>query len=284
MTATIHSTAVIDSKAEIGVDVSVGPYTVIGPDVRIGDRTHIGPQVVIDGVTTIGEDNVIVSQANLGGPPQDLSYRGEATRLVIGDRNTIREFVTINRGTIKGGGVTRVGSDCLFMACSHVAHDCELRDHIILGNNVMLAGHVLVEGNANIAGAAGAMQFVTIGAYAYVGGMSRLAQDAPPYMIVAGDPGRVRGVNHIGLARGGCDDAVIDELRAAFRKIYRSGIPRSRVLEEMRGVAGGSEYLEHLLDALEGIELGQKGRYRESLREDFARQGVEAILQGRATR
>ncbi|MDP6955917.1 MAG: hypothetical protein QF599_08060, partial [Planctomycetota bacterium] len=198
--------------------------------------------------------------------------------------NTIREFVTINRGTIKGGGVTKIGDDCLFMACSHVAHDCELRDRIILGNNVMLAGHVLVEENANIAGAAGAMQFVTIGAFAYVGGMSRLAQDAPPYMIVAGDPGRVRGVNHIGLARGGCEEPVIDELRAAFRKIYRSGMPRSRVLEEMRTDIQGSDKLKHLLRTLERIELGQKGRYRESLREDFARLGAEAILNGGAAR
>ncbi|MBJ02611.1 MAG: acyl-[acyl-carrier-protein]--UDP-N-acetylglucosamine O-acyltransferase [Planctomycetes bacterium] len=284
MTTSIHSTAVVDPGAQIGAGVSIGPYTVIGADVSIGDRSQIGPPGVIDGVTTIGADNIIVGQANLGGPPQDLSYRGEATRLILGDRNTVREFVTINRGTIKGGGVTRVGDDCLFMACSHVAHDCELRDSIILGNNVMLAGHVLVEENANIAGAAGAMQFVTIGAYAYVGGMSRLAQDAPPYMIVAGDPGRVRGVNHIGLARGGCEDPVIDELRAAFRKIYRSGMPRSRVLEEMRAESGGSGELQHLLKTLERIELGQKGRYRESLRADFARQGAEEILEGGAAK
>ena len=147
MSTKIHPTAAIAAGAELGVDVQVGPYTVVGPDVRIGDRTRIGPQVVIDGVTTIGDENVIVGQASLGGPPQDLSYRDEATRLVIGDRNTVREFVTVNRGTIKGGGYTRVGSGNLFMACSHVAHDCEIEDNVILGNGVLLAGHTKVERN-----------------------------------------------------------------------------------------------------------------------------------------
>ena len=148
----IHSTAVLSPGAELGADVEIGPYTVVGPGVRIGDRTSIGPQVVIDGVTHIGEDNVIVGQASLGGPPQDLSYRGEATRLEIGNNNTIREYVTINRGTVKGGGVTSVGHNCLFMACCHVAHDCDIRDNVILGNNVLLAGHVLVERQANVSG------------------------------------------------------------------------------------------------------------------------------------
>src|SRR5262245_41792477 len=150
MSAKIHPTAVVDRRAELGQDVEVGPYTVLGPGVTVGDRTRIGPQVVIDGVTEIGEDNRIVGQASLGGPPQDLSYKGEATRLVIGSRNTIREFVTINRGTVKGGGITRVGNGCLLMACCHVAHDCELRDRIIMGNNVLLAGHVLVEEQSNV--------------------------------------------------------------------------------------------------------------------------------------
>lgn len=131
MATKIHPTAVVASGAEIGDDVEIGPYSVVGPRVTIGARTVIGPQVVIDGVTRIGCDNRIVGQANLGGPPQDLSYKGEPTELSIGDRNTIREFVTINRGTVKGGGVTTVGSDCLLMACCHVAHDCELADRII---------------------------------------------------------------------------------------------------------------------------------------------------------
>ena len=142
MATKIHETAVIAPGAELGIDVEIGPYTSVGPRVRIGDRTKVGAQVVIDGVTRIGEDNLIVGQAALGGPPQDLSYQSEPTMLTMGDRNTIREFVTINCGTIKGGGVTQVGSDCLFMACCHVAHDCEIEDRVLMGNNVLLAGHV----------------------------------------------------------------------------------------------------------------------------------------------
>jgi UDP-N-acetylglucosamine acyltransferase len=277
MAAKVHPTAVIAPGAELGQDVEVGPYTVVGNSVTIGDRTRIGPQVVIDGVTSIGEDNLIVGQASLGGPPQDLSYKGEPTRLVIGDRNTIREFVTINRGTIKGGGVTRVGNDCLLMACCHVAHDCELRDRIIMGNNVLLAGHVLVDQQANISGGAAAHHFVTIGAYVYVGGMTRMVQDVPPYMILEGHPSRVRGVNLIGLQRGGFDETQIETLRQAFRRIFRSGNPRRRTLEELKVEMNDSPLVRHLIESLEQTEMGAKGRYRESLRETFARAGAERI-------
>ncbi len=188
MATEIHPTAVVHPEAELGVDVRVGPHTVIGPSVRIGDRNWIGPQVVIDGVTTIGSENRIIGQANIGGAPQDLSYEDEPTHLEVGDRNTIREFVTINRGTIKGGGSTRLGSDCLLMACSHVAHDCELGDRVVLANNVLLAGHVAVGHGAIINGAAAAHQFCTIGKYAYVGGLTRMIMDVPPFMIVEGHP------------------------------------------------------------------------------------------------
>jgi UDP-N-acetylglucosamine acyltransferase len=277
MTNKIHTTAVIEPGAELGRDVEIGPYCVIGPAVMIGDRTRIGPQVVIDGVTRIGEDNVIVGQASLGGPPQDLTYKGEATQLTIGDRNTIREFVTINRGTVKGGGITRVGSDCLLMACCHVAHDCEIRDRVIMGNEVMLAGHVLVEEQANISGGAGTHHFVTIGAFAYVGGMTRMPQDVPPYMIFEGHPGRVRKVNEIGLQRGGYSEPAIEELRSAFRRIFRSGLPRSQTLKELKVEMAGSPLVAHLIRSLENTEQGAKGRYRESLREQFARTGSERI-------
>jgi UDP-N-acetylglucosamine acyltransferase len=278
MSANIHPTAVVDGRAELGQDVEVGPYAVIGPDVVVGDRTRIGPQVVIDGVTRIGEDNRIVGQASLGGPPQDLSYKGEATQLVIGNRNTIREFVTINRGTVKGGGVTRIGSDCLLMACCHVAHDCELRDRIIMGNNVLLAGHVLVEEQANVSGGAAAHHFVTIGAHGYIGGMTRVVQDAPPYMIIEGHPSRVRGVNVIGLQRGGYAEEEIEALRQAFKLVWRSGDPRRQTLEELRPVMEGSRLVAHLVRSLENTEKGAKGRFRESLRADFLRAGMERIL------
>ncbi|MCZ6599192.1 MAG: acyl-ACP--UDP-N-acetylglucosamine O-acyltransferase, partial [Planctomycetota bacterium] len=175
----IHPTAVVAEGAELCNEVSVGPYSVIGPRVKIGERTRIGPQVVIDGVTTIGYDNLIVGQASLGAAPQDLTYKDEPTCLEIGDRNTIREFVTINRGTVKGGGITQIGSDVMLMACSHVAHDCELGDRVLLANNVLLAGHVQVGDDAIVNGGAAAHQFVTIGRGAYVGGLTRMVHDVP---------------------------------------------------------------------------------------------------------
>jgi len=283
MATRIHPTAVVASGAELGEDVEIGPHCVIGQDVRIGDRTRIGSQVVVDGVTTIGEENVIVGQASLGGPPQDLSYRGEATRLVIGDRNTVREFVTINRGTIKGGGFTRVGSGNLLMACSHVAHDCEIEDNVILGNGVLLAGHTLVERNVNISGMAGAVAFTTIGAFAYIGAMTRMSHDVPPYMVVEGHDSRVRGVNVIGLERGGVEPEEVEALKAAFRRIFRSGRPRQPVLEEMRAEPCTSPYVAKLVDSMSRTEIGYKGRYRESLREEFTRLGVRRILEGQPT-
>ena len=275
MASKIHSTAVIQNGAELGVDVEIGPYTVVGPGARVGDGTRIGPQVVIDGHTHIGEENVIVSQANLGGPPQDLSYKGEDTQLIIGDRNVIREFVTINRGTVKGGGVTRVGNDCLFMACSHIAHDCEIGSNVIMANNVMLAGHVKVCDRANISGAAAAHHFTTVGQLSYIGGMTRMIQDVPPFMILEGHPSRVRGVNVVGLQRAGYSQEVISELRDAYKRIYRSMLPRKHVLEELKAKPDASPELLSLVQALEDTEQGVKGRHREALREEFTRQGEE---------
>ncbi|MEC8494566.1 MAG: acyl-ACP--UDP-N-acetylglucosamine O-acyltransferase, partial [Planctomycetota bacterium] len=217
MSGVIHPTAQIAEGAEIGEDVQIGPSAIIGPNVRVGARTRIGPLVVIDGHTTVGEDNVIVGQASLGGPPQDLSYRGEPTLLEIGDRNTIREFVSINRGTVKGGGVTRIGSDNLIMACCHVAHDCEMEDNIVLSNSSGLAGHVKVGRNANLSGMCGIVHFVTIGDFAFLAGMTRLARDVPPYMIVEGHEGRVRGVNTVGLTRGGVPEEDQEALKRAYR-------------------------------------------------------------------
>ncbi|MBK7877969.1 MAG: acyl-ACP--UDP-N-acetylglucosamine O-acyltransferase [Planctomycetes bacterium] len=278
MTTQIHPTAVVARGAELGAGVEIGPYCVVGPNVKLGDRTKVGPQVVIEGVTDIGEENLIVGQASLGGPPQDLSYRGEATRLVIGARNTIREFVTINRGTVKGGGVTRIGNNCLLMACCHVAHDCELRDRIIMGNNVLLAGHVLVEEMANVSGGAAAHHFVTIGAYAYVGGMTRMVQDVPPFMILEGHPSRVRGVNVIGLQRGGLPEPQVEDLREAFKRVFRSGDPRKHTLEGLKRDFPDAPLVQRLVQSLERTEVGAKGRYRESLREQFMALGKREIL------
>ncbi len=276
MTTKIHTTAVIADGAELGLDVTIGPYSVIGAHVRIGDGTLVGPQVVIDGVTTIGRENRFLGQANIGGAPQDLSYEDEPTQLCLGDRNTVREFVTINRGTIKGGGVTRVGSGCLFMACSHVAHDCEIGDGVQLGNNVLLAGHVAVGRNAIVNGAAAAHQFVTIGRNAYVGGLTRVIQDVPPFVILEGHPARVRKLNVIGLERAGLQAEEILELRLAFRRLFRGEETRSRVLAKVEQEFKGTVVSE-LIQSLRNTELGLKGRYRETLRDAFRRAGEELL-------
>jgi UDP-N-acetylglucosamine acyltransferase len=280
MVTKIHPTAVVAEGAELGLEVEIGPYTVVGPSVRIGDRTRIGPQVVIDGVTTLGSDNRIVGQASLGGPPQDLSYRGEPTQLSIGDRNTIREFVTINRGTIKGGGLTSVGSDCLLMACSHVAHDCTVEDRVILANGALLAGHVHVGEGASISGACVAHHFLSIGRYSYCGGMSRISQDVPPFMLIEGHPARVRRVNDVGLERAGFPPDEIESLHRAYRRIWRSKTTETRraILADLRAEAGATRSVLELVEALERTELGLKGRYLESKRAEFARIGQERIL------
>ncbi len=281
MTREIHPTAVVHPQAELGSGVKVGPYTVIGKDVTIGDRTEIGPQVVIDGRTTLGEDNIIVGQANIGAVPQDLSYRGEDTLCELGDGNTIREFVTINRGTVKGGGVTRIGSGNLLMACSHVAHDCEIEDHVILANTVLLAGHVRVCEGASVSGASVAHHFVTIGRFAYVGGMTRMSQDVPPFMLVEGHPAKVRRVNVIGLRRAGFEEPEIESLQRAFRRIWRSGEPRRAILDELAADGDASGAVLHLVDSLEKTGVGLKGRYRESLRSDFTDKGIELFPEAR---
>lgn len=267
--AKIHSTAQVADGAVIGEDVEIGPSAIIGKNVEIGARTKIGPLVVVDGHTTIGEDNMIVGQASLGGAPQDLSYRGEPTMLEIGNGNTIREFVSINRGTVKGGALTKIGNRNLIMACCHVAHDCELEDDIVLSNSSGLAGHVRVGRHANLSGMSGVVHFVSIGAYAFVAGMTRLVRDIPPYMIVDGVEGRVRGVNVVGLARGGVSDADQEALKRAYKRLYRSAQPQSAVLEAMRNEDHTSVHVARLVEAMSQMEGIVKGRAREGLRGEF---------------
>lgn len=278
MATNIHPTAVVAPGAQLGTDVEIGPHCVISENAIIGDRTRLGPQVVINGHTTLGKENVIHGLASLGGAPQDFSYCGEETRLEIGARNTVREFVTINRGTIKGGGVTRIADDCLLMACCHVAHDCEIESGVILSNNVLLAGHVRVCERANISGSSAAQHFVTIGKFAYVGGLTRMAQDVPPYMILEGHPSRVRGVNVIGLRRGDIAEDEISILRDAYKAIWRSEGLRREIFVELEQRHPNSPSLAQLLSDMRETEAGGKGRYRESMREDFMRMGRELIL------
>lgn len=220
----IHSTAIIDPTAKIGEGVSIGPYSVIGADVEIGAGTWIGPHVVINGPTTIGCDNRIHQFASIGEAPQDLKYDGEPTRLEIGDRNTIRECVTINRGTVSGGGLTRVGSDNLLMAYIHIAHDCDIGNHVIFSNNASLAGHAKVGDYVILSGFTLIHQFCAIGDYAFTGMGSAISKDVPPYLMISGNPAAPHGLNKVGLKRRGFSEEQVRNLTRVYKTLYRKGL------------------------------------------------------------
>lgn len=220
----IHASALIDSKAELASDVEVGPYSVIGPKVKIGSGTKIGSHTIIEGHTTIGKDNHFAHFAAIGGPPQDMKYRGEPTQLVIGDRNTIREFTTIHTGTAQDEGITRIGDDNWIMAYVHIAHDCQIGNHTIFSSNAQIAGHVEVGDWAILGGMSGVHQFVRIGAHAMLGGASALVQDIPPFVMAAGDKAGPHGINVEGLKRRGYLPEAIMELRNAYKVLYKDGL------------------------------------------------------------
>ena len=262
----ISKMAVVSGKAELADDVEVGPFCYIGPDVRVGAGTVLHPGATIVGHTVLGRQNVVYPNACIGTPPQDISYLDEPTRVEVGDGNVVRECVTIHRGTSKDAGVTRVGNGCYLMACSHVGHDCTVGDGVIFGNNVLIGGHVHLESGANINGGAAVHPFTTIGRLAYVGGLTRIVQDVPPFMIVEGHPSRVRGPNSVGMRRAGIEPDVIEAMAKAYRRIYRHGRPRAEVLEEMENEEGWPQEVRHLCLALRASAAGKSGRYRESLR------------------
>ncbi len=221
--AKIHPTAIVEPGAELHPTVEIGPYSIIGPEVVIGARTRIGPHVVIDGKTSIGEDNVFYQFSSIGAAPQDKKYNGEPTRLEIGDRNMVREFCTINRGTAQDGGVTRLGNDNWIMAYVHLAHDCQIGNHTIFANNAQLAGHVQVDDWAILGGHSGVHQFCKIGAHAMLGMFTSLTQDVPPYVILNGNPAAAHGINIEGLKRRGFSKEAIQALRHAYKLLYKSG-------------------------------------------------------------
>jgi len=237
--ATIHPTAIIDPAAQLDATVSVGPYAVIGPQVSIGAGTTIGPHTVIEGRTTIGRDNRIFQFASIGAISQDMSYGGEPTQLVIGDRNTIREFCTLNLGTMKEEGVTRIGSDNWIMAYVHVAHDCRVGDHIVMANNATLAGHVHVGDWAVIGGLTGVHQFVHIGPHAMIGFQGHVAQDVPPYMTVDGNPLAVRAVNLTGLKRRGFSNERMGVIRQMHKLLYRDSLTLDQAVAAIDALKGG---------------------------------------------
>jgi UDP-N-acetylglucosamine acyltransferase len=244
MATLIHPTAVIHPGADLHPTVQVGPYAVIGNNVRVGPGTTIGAHVVLEGLIEIGARNQIFSGAIIGSEPQDLKYDGSLTSVKIGDDNRIREYVTINRAT-GAGEETRIGNNNLLMAYVHVAHNCVIGDSVVIANGVALAGHVQIESRATIGGVLGIHQFVHIGRLAMVGGMSRIDRDVPPYMLIEGNPSRVRSLNLVGLKRAGLTPTEIGHLKKAFRTLYRSGNTMSQSLEHL-DLLPDSDHLQHL--------------------------------------
>jgi UDP-N-acetylglucosamine acyltransferase len=230
MSASIHATAIVDPRARLGAGVTVGPYSIVDGDVEIGEGTGIGAHCVITGHTRIGRDNRIFHFNSIGEANQDKKYKGEPTRLEIGDRNTIREFCTMNRGTVQDAGVTRVGSDNWFMAYSHVAHDCVVGDNTVFANHATLGGHVHIGDWTVLGGFAGVHQFVRVGAHVMIGAASVVLQDVPHYVTVQGAPCSPRGINAEGLKRRGFGADAIAAIKRAYRALYRSGLK----LEEAR--------------------------------------------------
>lgn len=254
--ASIHPSAIVDDDAQMGEGVTIGPWAIVGPGVEIGDNTEIGPRVLIERDTVIGEDCRIHNGAVLGSDPQDLKYQGERTVLEIGDRTVIREFATLNRGTAASGR-TVVGSDCLLMAYTHVAHDCEIGNHVILANAVNMAGHVLIEEWAIIGGVTPIHQFVRVGAHAFVGGGSRLAQDVPPFCRAAGSPARLYGLNSVGLERRGFSNDVRRSLKQAYKITFKSNLNISqglaRVEEEVEQTPEVRRFVAFIRESDRGV-------------------------------
>ena len=244
----IDARAVVSPEARLAADVSVGPFSVIGPKVEIGPRTIVGPHAVINGPTVIGADNHVFQFASIGDAPQDKKYRGEPTRLVIGDRNVFREYVTVNRGTAHDKGVTTVGDDNLFMATAHVAHDCVVGSNTVFANGAALAGHVEIGDWVIIGGLAAVHQFTRIGAHAFLSGGAMVRRDVPPYVMVAGDPADPQGVNAEGLKRRGFTEDQIRAIREAYRTLYRSDLRLTEALERLEPLAAERPELRVFVD------------------------------------
>lgn len=239
MNPAIAETAIVSSEAAVAHDVVIGPYSVIGPHVTIGAGTVIGPHVRIEGPTTIGERNRIVGQCSIGTPPQDVKFKGERTELRIGNDNIIREFVTFNRGTVGGGGVTTIGSNNFFMAYSHVAHDCHVGDATIFANNATLAGHVDVGDHSTIGAFSAVHQFCRVGDHAFIGGGSICTQDVLPFVKTVGNrPAKTYGINTIGLERKGFQKETIEALQRAYRILTRSKLPLQEALDRIESELG----------------------------------------------
>ena len=256
MSDRIHPTAIVSDKANIDDKVEVGAYSVIGDDVNIGSGSRIGSHVVINGPTTIGADNHIYQFASVGDDPQDKKYAAEPTELIIGDRNTIREYCTLSRGTVQDQGVTKLGDDNWIMAYVHIAHDCVIGSHCIFANNATLAGHVHVGDWAIFAGFSGAHQFSRVGAHAFLGMYSGASRDVPAYTMVFGQPAVPKGINSEGLKRRDFDTGQIRNIKNAYRIVYRQGKKLAEAIEEIEGLVAEQPELAIFLESLRSPDRG----------------------------
>ena len=252
----IHPQSIVDPSAKIADDVSIGPFTVIGADVEIDSGTNIASHVVINGPTKIGKDNSIFQFASIGEKPQDLKFNDEPTQLIVGDRNTIREYVTLHRGTPDGNNVTKIGSDNLFMASSHVAHDCIVGDHVVMANATALAGHVVVEDHVILGGYTTVHQFTRIGAHAFSGFSTAIDRDVLPFFTVAGNRARAIGINKVGLKRKGFSPETIRALQEAFKLLIKSSCSLKVALKKVEEIANKDENVRMMVGFLDSSERG----------------------------
>ena len=252
----IHPTALIDPKAELADDVEVGAFSIIDDKVRIDTGTKIGPHAIITGRTTIGKNNHIFQFTSIGEQPQDKKYAGEDTELIIGDDNTIRELCTFSRGSMQGGGITRIGNRNWIMACVHIAHDCILGDDIIMANNASLAGHVTVGNHAILSGYSLIHQFCTVGEHSFTSFASHVNQSIPPYVTVAGEKAKVKGGNTEGLKRRGYSSEQINQIRRAYKTLYREGKPLEEARAVLAEMATDSPELQPLVEFLKTADRG----------------------------
>ncbi len=252
----IHPTAVVDPGAQVDPTCEIGPYAVVGPHVKLGPRTIVAAHAIVTGHTTMGEGNRVFPHAVVGEIPQDLKYRGEPTALVIGDRNTFRECATINLGTVQGGGVTTIGSGCLFMAYSHIGHDCRIGDGAIIANSVALAGHVVLEDHVHFSGLAAAHQFCRVGRLAFVSGLTGVAMDVPPYCTVAGPRAELVGLNAVGMERAGMTEEQIGRVKQAYKIVFRSNLGLAEALAELEQELGSHAEIAHFLAFVKSSQRG----------------------------
>ena len=252
----IHPTAIVHPQAKLGPGVKIGAYSLVRENVQIGKDTILDSHVVVDGWTQIGERCHLFPFVSVGAAPQAIRYRGESTRLTIGHDNVIREFVTINRGTVEGGEETKVGDGNLIMAYSHVAHDCQIGNRVILANGSTLAGHIYVEDFAIVGGLVAIHQFVRVGCYAIIGGASAVPQDVPPYMVAAGNRARLFGLNSIGLKRNHFSESTMAALKQAYRILFRSHLTLQKALDRVEKEIPGLPEIRHLIDFLKKTRRG----------------------------